>query len=417
MKGTCTALSPQQGHLHAVGSWQGGQVNLADVAAVTLPEGRRLLERLTAEGVRERDLPALTARLRREYPAKLVGAVLTQARLRERARARFGADADRMLFTPTGLEQATRHAVAAHRARRIAQLTSDGPVADLCCGIGGDLLALGRAGVRTQGYDSDPLTAAVAAANVAVLSLGDRLVVHQSDARRVELASYDAIVCDPSRRTAHRRAVDPREYEPPWGFVTRLLAGADACVKVGPGIPHALLPDGIEAEWVSDGGEVTGAALWSGRLRTTTRRATLLPSGATLTASVTDQPTVAPPGRWLYEPDGAVIRAGLVAEVAAEVDGTLLDPRIAYVTADRQVSTAFARRYEVLDVLAFSGKRLRAHLRSRGVGRVTLKKRGSAVDLDRLRHELRLSGDGEAVVILTRAGDRPLALVCRPPPC
>lgn len=388
-------------------------MELADLTVLTSPAGRELLDQLSGEPVRPADLPALTTRLRRDHPAGLVAPVLTQVRLRDRARARFGAAADVMLFTPTGLEQATRATVARHRAERVARLAG-GPVADLGCGIGGDLLALGGAGLTAYGFDADAVTAAVATANVAAFGMDDRLAVHQADVTDLDLGPYGAVTCDPSRRTASGRSVDPREYEPPWAFVRGVLASSNACVKVAPGIPHDLVPEGVEAEWVSDHGEVTEAALWSGDMRTIAgHRATLLPSGATLTRTATEPAPVARPGRFLYEPDGAVIRAGLVADVAAAVDGALLDPHIAYVGADRYVATPFATCYEVRDVLRFSLKRLRAHLRERGIGRVTLKKRGTAVDLDRLRHDLRLSGSEEAVVVLTRTAVGPLALICR----
>jgi hypothetical protein len=187
--------------------------------------------------------------------------------------------------------------------------------------------------------------------------------------------------------------------------------------KVAPGIPHELVPAGAEAEWVSVAGEVKEAALWFGPLATATRRATLLgPAGpATLVDSGLGAPPVGPPGEWLYEPDGAVIRAGLVAEVVAAVPGArLLDPTIAYLTADACLTSPFVRGYRVTDVLPFSLKRLRELLRGRGVGQVTVKKRGSAVDPDLLRRELRLSGDGHAIVVLTRVAGAPTALLCAP---
>ena len=194
--------------------------------------------------------------------------------------------------------------------------------------------------------------------------------------------------------------------------------------KVAPGIPHAAVtglasgagvPPAIEAEWVSVGGEVKEAALWFGPLATATRRATVLPAGATLVDSGLGPPPAGTPGDWLYEPDGAVIRAGLVGEVVAALPGgRLLDPTIAYVAADALVRTPYARAYRVTDVLPFSLARLRALLRSRGVGRVTVKKRGSAVDVEALRRDLRLSGPGEATVVLTRLAGAPTVLLCEP---
>jgi hypothetical protein len=137
------------------------------------------------------------------------------------------------------------------------------------------------------------------------------------------------------------------------------------------------------------------------------------PAAATLVDSGVGAPPVGRPGEWLYEPDGAVIRAGLVSEVVAALPGgRLLDPSIAYVAADAVVPTPFARPYRVTDVLPFSLKRLRELLRRRGVGQVTVKKRGSAVDPDVLRRELRLTGDGHAIVVLTRVAGAPTALLC-----
>ena len=447
--------------------------DVARFAALLTDEGRRLLGE-TRPG---EDALAASTRLRRTYPAELVATALTQVRLRGRAAEKFGADAARMYFTPDGLEQATRAEVAAHRAARFAHLGA--PVADLCCGIGADLIALARAGLQVTGVERDPLTAAVARANIAALALsagvqlGDATALDPSGipwtgrrpgpgsgpgteanggaepvaspgripraghATEVTLGEQPAtgpgyaVFCDPARRPSggplgtggrKRRVFDPEAYAPPLSVALDLASrGRGGCVKVAPGIPHDAVPDGAEAEWISWRGEVKEAALWLGALAGrgagggVRRRATLLPAGATLT----DEPGLGAPAvtdvrRYLYEPDGAVIRAHLVAEVAARVEGALIDPAIAYVAADRPTPTPFARTYEIEDVLPFSLKRLRAVLRERRVGAVTIKKRGSAVDIERLRKDLRLSGDERATVILTRIATRPYAFLAHP---
>ncbi|PZS31927.1 MAG: SAM-dependent methyltransferase [Pseudonocardiales bacterium] len=401
-----TALALRQGEC------QHGPVEISDVAALRSAAGRVLLDSIgrydSAATMRIAETLAAAGN-----PAELVAAALTQARLRERARGRFGADADRMLFTPDGLEQATRATVAAHRA---ARLTGAGHrrVADLCCGIGGDTIALARAGCFVEAFELDPVTAAVAAANADELGLTGRARVTCADATAVDRTGFDAVFLDPSRRAGGRRIFDPGAYLPPWPFVAETLAGA-ACVKVAPGIPHGLVPAGVEAEWVSDHGEVKEAALWSGAFRTTSRRATLLPSGATLTDGAPGRPPVRAPGRWLYEPDGAVIRAHLVAEVAEAMGGALLDPRIAYLTTEAPVPTPFATAYEVTDVLPFALKPLRALLKAQDVGIVTVKKRGSPIEPETLRRQLRLSGSAHAVVIVTRVAGKPTVVLCRPP--
>ncbi|NRQ33231.1 class I SAM-dependent methyltransferase [Nonomuraea sp. NN258] len=381
------------------------------------------------------DPVAAATRLRKSYDAALTSAALTQAGLRERARVKFGADAAHMFFTPHGLEQSTRSEVAEHRARRLlagegaqgagedAQGVAEDPaprVADACCGIGGDLLALARAGCTVHAVDLDPLTVAVARANAAALGLSDRVTVTVADAATVPPEDYDVLFADPARRSARGRTFDPMAYSPPWPVVLDLVARARrACLKVAPGIPYEFVPAGAEAEWVSYKGEVKEATIWTGTGATPlpgesiARRATLLPGGHTLTATGAQAP-VGPVGRYVYEPDGAAIRAHLVGEVAELVGGRLADPMIAYITGDDAVDTPWATRYEIADVLPFSLKKLRSALRERQVGNVTIKKRGSALDIERLRTDLRLSGDNSAVVILTRILDKPSVLICHP---
>lgn len=379
--------------------------------ALRTPAGERLLAEVSAYG--DADLVATVTALRRRYDPGLVAAAVTQVRLRERARTKFGPDADRMFFTAEGLEQATRAVVAERHAARFVRAGAD-RVLDLCCGIGGDLLAFARAGLHATGVDRDPDTVEVARANLAALGLPGTVLVRDA---AVDPA-WPAAWVDPARRSGGRRVFDPRAYSPPLSFVHELAAAVPLTgAKVAPGIPHHAVPPGAEAEWVSVGGEVKEAALWFGPLATAVRRATVLPSGDTLVRSGAGPPPVGPPGEWLYEPDGAVIRAGLVAEVVAALPGgRLLDPTIAYVAADGAVATPYARAWRVTDVLPFSLARLRALLRARGVGRVTVKKRGSAVDPEALRRQLRLAGSGpEAVVVLTRVAGARTVLVCAPP--
>ncbi|GAA2633548.1 class I SAM-dependent methyltransferase [Streptomyces axinellae] len=381
-----------------------------------------------------RELEAAT-KLRRSHDASLVSAALAQARFRQRAVAKFGAaDAARMYFTPNGLEQATRAPVAEHRARRFAELGAR-RVLDLCCGAGGDALALARAGIQVLAVDRDPLTCAVARANAEALGLADRMEVRCADVTEVATDGWDAVFADPARRTGRGRVFDPEAYSPPLSWAVETARRAPlAALKVAPGIPHEAVPPEAGAEWVSDGGEVKEAVLWfeQGRARTRAQggsggtsgpggpggvRATLLPAGRTLTGRGLPDPETGPVGRYLFEPDGAVIRAHLVAEVAAQVAGRLIDPTIAYVTADAPHRTPYAAGYEITDVLPFNVKKLRALLRERGVGVVTVKKRGSAVEPEELRRKLKLDAKahrGACTVFLTRVAGAPSMLLGHP---
>lgn len=342
-------------------------------------------------------------------------AALTQAELRVRAREKFGDDAALMYFTPDGLEQATRRPVAAHRAARLVA-ASAATLVDLGCGIGGDLLAAARAGITSAGVDLDPLRVEVARANLAALGLGGAVTV--ADATTVDHSGFDVAYADPARRGARGRTFSVDDWTPPWSFVETLLR-RPACVKVAPGIPHALIPGDVEAEWVSDHGEVKEAALWSGFLATTVRRATVIGTGGLATLTDEDDPGAEAVGtrevgEFLYEPDGAVIRAGLVTAVAAGVGGALLDEHIAYVTGDDPFRTPFARSYRVLEELPYREKQLKAALRERGIGRLTIKKRGVQVDPDALRRRLAPTGDAEGTIVLTRVAGRGTCLLVEP---
>ena len=376
--------------------------------------GQRLLEKATAA---PEDPLRASAALRKEASADQVAAALTQTGLRRRGAEKFGPNAARMYFTPDGLEQATRLNVARHRAARLVA-SGASTVIDLGCGIGGDLIAAAETGMTTAGVDLDPVRVAVARANLAALGLPGAVAV--SDATTVDHDGFDIAFADPARRSARGRTFAVDDWTPPWSFVTAQLT-RPAVVKLAPGLPHDLIPDHVEAEWVSDGGEVKEAALWSGTLASARRRATVMGDGGLATLTEDEAPAlgeggveVRDVGEFLYEPDGAVIRAGLVTAVAVGVGGGLVDEHIAYVTGDAAFRTPFARGYQVREVLPYREKQLRAALRERGIGRLTIKKRGVAIVPDELRKRLALAGDAEGTIVLTRAAGQGICLLVEP---
>ena len=351
---------------------------------------------------------AISERLRSEgFDAELVAAALTQSRLRAKAREKFGDFADGMLFTPEGLEQATRLTVAAHHAGRFRKAGST-RVADLTCGIGADSLAIAGMGIAVLASEIDELTAALATVNLrhfehAEVRHGDGLALD------LEAEGVDAVFADPARRTrSGSRRHDPRAYAPPLDDVLAVRERVPALgVKVGPGIPHTAIPEDAEAQWVSVDGTVVEAGLWFGPLAPEgPGRSALVLHGDTARTLAGDgaRGGVGPLAGYLYEPDGAVIRAGLVGTLATRLEGHLLDPTIAYVTCEAPSSAGegLAAGYRVLDSMPFNVKRLRAYLRERGVGRITVKKRGTAVTPEQLRSQLALRGEGSATLVLTR---------------
>jgi hypothetical protein len=380
---------------------------VARFEALLSAPGQELLTMLRNENVSPATELRLGSRLRARYPATLVADALSQQALRQQARAKFSRALD-LYFTRAGLEQASAEVVARHRARRYA---GQGPLADLCCGIGGDLLAL--AGEHpVLAVDRDPLHLRIARANAGVLGLAGAVTAACADVRAASLAGVSAVFIDPARRTGHGR-LPAGASEPPLAWC---LSMADQVSRVGvkaaPGLPRAAVPPGWELEFIAVGRELKEAAVWSPAMATAATRATILPAGHTLTPEPGEPVPVRPPGGFLLDPSPAVTRAGLVAELARATGTWQIDGQIAFLSGDLPVRTPFARTLQVIDSGPWNQKRLPARLRALGVGAVDIRRRGLAGDTGRLHRSLKLTGTLRATLVMTRVRDQPWGLVC-----
>jgi SAM-dependent methyltransferase len=384
----------------------------SELRVLLTAEGLRLLDEVpryssTADVVRS------VSELRKAgHPPDLVAAVLSQARLRVRAEAKFGPFAERMLFTEAGLEQATRLSVAALHAGRF-QSAGITWVADLGCGIGADALALAALDVEVTAVDRDEVTAAIAAYNLAPWS---NARVEHGDAESVDLAGIGGVWLDPARRDGAKRLRDPADWSPSLDFAFGLGARLTTGVKLGPGIDRELLPPGAEAQWVSVDREVVELAVWFGAVaRPGVGRAALVigaHGSAELTAAEDSADAEAGPlGEYVLEPDGAVIRARLIGDLARSIDGRMLDASIAYVTTDSPVATPFASCFRVVEDFALDQRSLKRELAARGIGTLEIKKRGVDIDPAAFRTALAPKGEKSATLILTRVGGKRRALL------
>lgn len=368
--------------------------------------------------------------------AETVRFVVEQARLRERAKAKFGADASNMLLTQAGLEQSTRQLVADYHASRLVA-AGIGSVVDLGCGIGGDALAFARAGLEVLAVEADEQTAALATYNLRAFSnaqvvcgLAQEVLAAGAPKPSKSAASngdtahtsanlaecrrdgQQAVWLDPARRTAGRREtsrVAASDYSPPLDWVWQIASENPTAVKLGPAHDRNELPADAETQWISVDGSVVELVVYTGSLaREGVRRAALVFMGDShheLTASAdADDAEVAPLGRYLYEPDGAVIRARLIGQLAGELGAGMLDEHIAYLTADHLVATPFAQAFIVLETFPADPKALARELRARGIGTLEIKKRGVDIDPAAFRKKLKLVGPKTATLILTRLG-------------
>lgn len=357
-------------------------------------------------------LPAL-ARLQKDYPADLAKAALETTIWRARAKTKFSR-AGQMYFTREALEQASSEAMSAYRSARYAPFASAG---DLACGVGGD--AIGLAGRSAAGLttlvDFDPLRLALARANLAAYGREAQARFVCADLTTAPLPSAEALWFDPARREQGRRAFSVQAYHPPLSIVKNWLAHVPALgVKISPGVDLAELAGyDSEVEFISENGELKECALWFGPLKTAPRRATLLPGPHTLLASPEAAASISAPQAYLYEPDPAILRAGLVTTLAQQLDAHQLDPSIAYLTSDTLMPTPFAKAFVIEEAMPFQLKRLRARLRALRVGEVTVKKRGSPLEPEALIRQLKPSGPERRIVFLTHVSGKPYALIGR----
>ncbi|RCW45188.1 hypothetical protein DFQ14_103154 [Halopolyspora algeriensis] len=380
-----------------------------DVAFLRSPEGDAAVAAVSQLPLTASSRLADTAEARKQVGPRFAAAVLETAVLRRRSRAKLDS-ADGWLFTDDALQQATPGPVARHRARRLAGRA----VHDVTCSIGADLRAVAAVAARCAGSDLDPVRLAMAQHNLAVD--GHAVPLARADALR-PVTVDTAVLADPGRRdTGGRRRWDPADLEPPLDELLDVYAGRELVIKCAPGLDFDRIPPEAEIELVSLDGQVREASLWLGGLAAAGvhRRATVLGSDGSareITDAEPDECPVREVGQWLVDPDGAVVRAGLVRHYAARHGLGQLDPRIAYLTGD--APPPGVRAFRVLEHGRYTEKSLRTMLRRHEVGRLEILVRGLDVDPDALRRRLKLAGTAEATVVLTRIGDTPTAYLCR----
>lgn len=378
------------------------------------PEAAPLLADVAA---RREPLVAATTRLRTQLTAERTHLVLEQVSLRAKAREKFLAAAEQMFFTPLGLEQATDRLVADYKARRFP---AGAVCADLCCGIGGDLASLAQRG-PALGVDRDERKTLFATANCRALGAGRDARCQAMAVEEVDTDEFTAWHLDPDRRPQGGRTIRVEDHEPNDKFVTKLLSvRPDGALKLSPAAtPPEAWRESAEWEWISRGGECRQLVVWFGGLAGqpgTTSATRIANDGGHETLRGTQHATIQPApqiGRFIVEPDPAVLAAGLAGAFAERHELLGLEPGIGYLTGDVPPADLLSASFEVLAVMPFQTKRLKAFLRSRGLGRLEVKKRGVPYDPDELRRQLHVPGSETATLIVTRFQGAVTAIVTR----
>lgn len=386
-------------------------MNLENIHFLTSPDGKNLLTTLAEEDLSDANTLSLITRLRKSYSADEASAALTQARLRGKATDKFGDAAGLMLFTDDALQQASDPLIRAYRA---GQIEAD-CVIDACCGIGADSLAFAQAGKSVLGIDLDPVRIEIARHNAVALGLSNAHFEVADVRDAVPSSPCETVFFDPARRDARgNRIYDVERYLPPLSLINDWRM-KNVIVKLSPGVDlEQLASYGGGVEFISVNGDLKEAVLWRDANWHGTKATLLIDSEGYHWHREGSEPDVmtGEPLAWLVEPDAALIRASLVRDVAATLDGRMLDETIAYFTTDRQPDSVWVRSWKILDWMPFHLKKLRAYLRERGVGQVTVKKRGSPLTPETLIPKLKLKGDSSCTLVLTRMNTQAVVLIC-----
>jgi len=392
-------------------------LDMKTAEALTAPETRETM-------VMFRDLPddplAVQQSFRGMFPEKLARAMGELLLLRRRATQKFAHGLE-MYFTKPQLEQSSSEVVAQYRAGRFARAGAT-VVHDPCCGIGSDAIALARAGLRVHANDQDEIAVHFARSNAEIYGLQERIDFTVADCDLAPPPTGDAIYLDPSRRKGARRIINPLEWSPGPAAVTRMLAGrANAAVKLSSAVDidelllHFPPPDEIEV--ISFLGEAKETVFWYGAVAgDQPRRATILPEGISYAGPPQAQAEVGPLAKWIFDPDPALIRAGLLGRFAAEHGLRVLDPEIAYLTGPKLVRSPFLDAFKVIDEQPLDPRKMRASLREHGVGELSIRKRGIAERPQTLSQRFlpKSLGTKRMTLLAVRIGEQHLGILGEP---
>ena len=379
-------------------------------------EGQSLLSQI--DYTTKLDIVKTITKLRAQgHDPALIANALTQAKLRKRAEAKFGEFAERMFFTEDTLEQASRLQVAALHANRFKQAGVT-QVADLGCGIGAESLAFASLDLKVSAYEIDEVTSAIAAYNLAIFN---NVEVNNQDVTKLDLEQHQALFFDPARRNSKARLFNPQDFAPNFDWVIEQAKKKPTGIKLGPGHPHNQIPQEAEAQWVSVEGDLVELSLWFNETKRqdVTRSALLITKDGKHELKTNQKEEPAPTGelgQYIHEPDNAVIRSHLINLLAEQTNTHTIDPQIAYLTGNDNITSPWLKSYKIEQVLPFDRKQLKAFIKQNDIGTLEIKKRGADITPEELRKELAPKGKNKATLIVTRIGDSHRAIFVEPQP-
>jgi hypothetical protein len=344
-------------------------------------------------------------RLIQDNPDKPIRDLLSQIELQRHISWKVNS-ADQFIFTRKGAEQCSSSEVAAYHGSKFSHFKI---VADLCCGVGLDLMHLASHKARVYAIDNDKETLLAASYNCEITGLKNIIFRWERAEEFNEFA--EAVFIDPDRRNEGRRSVKAEEYSPNWQQILKLnMRYPDMAVKLSPlfDFRNADLPENSTLEFVSELGTLKEVLLCLGKLSTpgVIRKAVLLPSGIILGNDRSNGSEFSPIKEYIYEPDPAIIRGGLVKELARKINYQMIDRRSALLTSTNPAREDFGRLYKVDTILPYSFRKLQKFIKNNNIGQLIIKTRGLSESVESLRKRLKLRGSGKALILIVKLGDQ-----------
>ncbi|OQY30229.1 MAG: hypothetical protein B6244_01320 [Candidatus Cloacimonetes bacterium 4572_55] len=372
------------------------------------PRGQVLLKKFADTPI----TPELTLKLSRQFPRSEITPVTEILGLRQRALKKFRC-ADKMYFDRVGMEQASSDLTAEYHAARFADYFGKSSekrmsfmIADICCGIGSDSIALAKKGFRLISIDNDPLRLRLFKQNVAAYGLERQIDTICADVRN-QVPKADGIFIDPDRRPGGSRTISLHEMTPSIDILPKLReATPHIGMKLTPMVSLRKVPSDCEIEFVSVNRECREALFWFGGLKSAVRRATILSEGGCETfcrIDGEDEPycETGEPGQFLYEPNGAIIRAQLTDKLGCMLNARRIDPDLSLLTSNQHIPTRFAVCFKIEKSFPFQLKRLKRWLKQQDAGQVTIHRRGFPMTLDQIKKQLSTKGTQSLSLFLT----------------
>ncbi|MFZ4825782.1 MAG: class I SAM-dependent methyltransferase [Phototrophicaceae bacterium] len=388
------------------------QFSLDDLHFLMSDRGQHLLTECQELPHGDMALTSWLSKKRGMYSPQQTASVLETTQLRRIGVRKWGEIASQLFFTRDALEQASDPLVRAYRANLITSRR----VIDACCGIGTDAIAFAQMGIQVQAMDVDPLRLAMARHNAHIL--GCQVEFVEADVT-AGIFDNEVVFFDPARRDEWgARIFHVEHYIPPLSTIRKWQHATHIYVKLSPGVELEQLSSYAgELHFISVEGELKEALLSYDPTQTTLQRvavrlSTQHPPMKFVSMETFHDSPLTPPLNWIHEPDPSILRAGYVQHLARQIGATMLDPTIAYLTSAHAVQSAWIRSWRVLEWMPFNLKHLKQRLRERGVGQVTIKKRGHPMTPEALQAKLKLKGDVTLTLFLTKVNDIPAVILC-----